>query len=133
MRRDASCCFTTANGTGGSGPCPFHGRRGYSPREACLVRRHRRWIVLSLCLALFCAQLGVVLHLSSHLKADTHAAQLCGTCLSSAPLQNLAGGGASVIADANVSHVSPCESEKPRTLEQRSFTGFRSRAPPAIS
>jgi len=89
--------------------------------------------VLSLCLALFCAQLGVVLHLSSHLKADTHSAQLCGTCLSSAPLQNMVGGGTSVIADADVAHVSSSNSEKPRTLEQRSFTGFRSRAPPAIS
>jgi hypothetical protein len=86
-----------------------------------------------LCLALFCAQLVVVLHLSTHLKADTHAAQLCSTCLSSAPLQNMAGGGTSLVADANVAHAISCESEKPRELPQRGFTGFRSRAPPAIS
>jgi hypothetical protein len=86
-----------------------------------------------MCLALFCAQLGVVLHLSTHLKADTHAAQLCSTCLSSAPLQNMVGGGTSLVADANVAHATSCESEKPRALPQRGFTGFRSRAPPAIS
>jgi len=86
-----------------------------------------------LCLALFCAQLGVVLHVSSHLKADTHAAQLCGTCLSTAPLQNMAGSGPSIVAKAEVDHASPCESVEPRSVPQRGFTGFRSRAPPAIS
>ena len=82
-----------------------------------------------LCLALFCAQLGVVLHVSTHLKSDTHASQLCGTCLSSAPLQIMAGSGPSIVAKADVvlqAHYHP--SGKPRTLRQREFTGFRSRA-----
>ena len=86
-----------------------------------------------LCLALFCAQLGVVLHVSSHLKSDPHAAQLCSTCLSTAPLQNMAGSGPSIVAKADVVHASSCESEEPRSIQQRGFTGFRSRAPPAIS
>jgi len=111
----------------------LHVRRGYSRPEACLIRRNRRWIVNVLCLALFCAQLGVVLHVSTHLKSDTHASQLCGTCLSSAPLQIMAGSGPSIVAKADVVHATSCESEKPRTLRQREFTGFRSRAPPAIS
>ena len=98
-----------------------------------MIRRNRRWIVKVLCLALFCAQLGVILHVSSHLNSDTHAAQLCGTCLSTAPLQIMAGNGPSIVANAAVTHASSCESEKPRTLPQRGFTGFRSRAPPANS
>ena len=86
-----------------------------------------------LCLALFCAQLGVVLHVSTHLKSDTHAAQLCGTCLSSAPLQIMAGSGPSIVAKADVVHATSCGSEEHRSVPQRGFTGFRSRAPPAIS
>ncbi|HET9472858.1 MAG TPA: hypothetical protein VFO82_03140 [Steroidobacteraceae bacterium] len=75
----------------------------------------------------------MVLHFSTHLKADTHAAQVCGKCLSSAPLQNMAGGGASVIADANVVQARACSRAESQSATQRGFTGFRSRAPPAIS
>jgi hypothetical protein len=102
-------------------------------RRLCLIRRNRRWIVYLLCLGLFGAQLGLVLHLSSHLKADTHAAQACSKCLSSAPLQSMAGGGASIIADADVVHAGACERQEPEDRTERGFTGFRSRAPPAIS
>ena len=74
--------------------------------EALLIRRNRRWIVHLLSLAFLFAQLGMVVHASTHLKADPHAApsQLCGQCLSSAPLQNMVGGGAIVILAVNVSH-----------------------------
>ncbi len=75
----------------------------------------------------------MVLHFSTHLKADSHAAQVCAKCLSSAPLQNMAGGGASVLADANVVHARACNREESEPAPQRGFTGFRSRAPPAIS
>jgi hypothetical protein len=129
----ASRRASTASGTGGSGSCPFLHRRGYSRPEAHLIRRNRRWIVHLLCLGLFGAQLGVVLHFSTHLKADTHAAQVCSKCLSSAPLQNMVGGGASVVADANVVQSSACSRGDSEPVPQRGFTGFRSRAPPAIS
>jgi len=75
----------------------------------------------------------VVLHVSTHLKADTHAAQLCAKCLSSAPLQNMVGGGASIVADADVVRASPNTREESESVPQRGFTGFRSRAPPAMS
>jgi hypothetical protein len=117
----------------GSGSCRFHSRRGYLRPEACLIRRNRRWIVHLLCLGLFCAQLGAVLHLSTHLKADTHAAQVCGKCLSSTSLQNMVGSGASVVAEANIAHARACSREESEPAPQRGFTGFRSRAPPAIS
>ena len=111
----------------------FTGRADTPRPEAFLIRRNRRWIVYLLCLGLFGAQLGVVLHLSTHLKADTHAAQVCSKCLSSAPLQSMAGGGASIIADADVVHAGACERAEPESRTERGFTGFRSRAPPAIS
>ena len=54
-----------------------------------------------LSLALLFAQLGMVVHASTHLKVDPHAAptqsQLCGECLSFAPMQNMVGGAPTVI------------------------------------
>jgi kynurenine formamidase len=97
----------------------------------CLIRRNRRWIVHLLCLGLLFAQLGVVLHVSTHLKADAHA--VCAKCLSAAPLQNMVGGGSSIIADADIVHARACNREETQSAPQRGFTGFRSRAPPAIS
>jgi hypothetical protein len=73
------------------------------------------------------------LHFSTHLKADSHAAQVCAKCLSTSPLQNMVGGGASVIADADVVHANACVRETPETRPQREFTGFSARAPPTIS
>jgi hypothetical protein len=75
----------------------------------------------------------VVLHASTHLKADTHAAQLCAQCLSSAPLHNMAGGGASIVAHAQVDRAQSIQCDTPSRAPQRAFTGFRSRAPPALS
>lgn len=74
-----------------------------------------------------------MLHLTTHLKPDADAAQLCTKCLSSSPLQNMAGGGATVVVAANSDHVSPCEREAAEPRPERGFTGFRSRAPPVIS
>ena len=102
-------------------------------RRHFLIRRNRRWTVHLLSLALFFAQLGVVLHASTHFKADSHPAQLCAQCLSSAPLQSMAGGGATIVANVQVAHVSPCERQSHEAVPQRGFTGFRSRAPPALS
>jgi hypothetical protein len=102
--------------------------------EALLVRRHRRWIVHVLSLAFLFAQLGMVVHASTHLKSDPHAAQsqLCGQCLSFAPLQNMAGGGAVVILAANVSHDRATEAASLPRAPRRAFTAFRSRAPPGL-
>jgi hypothetical protein len=108
--------------------------QGYSFAEAVLTRRNRRWFSHFLSLAFLFAQLGMVVHASSHLPADPHAAptasQLCGECLSFAPLQSMVGGGSTVIlfvADAaNGAVESPLHSYAPR----RAFAAYRSRAPP---
>ena len=61
-----------------------------------------------LSLALLFAQLGMVVHASSHLKADPHATptqqQLCGECASFAPMQNMVGGAPTVVLAVHVSH-----------------------------
>ena len=100
-----------------------------------LIRRHRRWFVHVLSLALFFAQLGMVVHASTHLKSDPHAPtqqQLCGECLSFAPLQNMVGDAPTVVLAVSVvhDHVPGCGtvSHSPH----RAFTAFRSRAPPSF-
>jgi len=85
-----------------------------------------------LSLALLFAQLGMVVHASTHLKSEPHAAQsqLCGQCLSFAPLQNMADGGAAVILVANVSDDRGADSALVPDAPRRAFAAFRSRAPP---
>ena len=113
--------------------CRFAPRRGYcAPAEANLIRRNRRWFAHLLTLAFLFAQLGMVAHASTHLKRDTHPAptQLCGECLSFAPLQSMAGGGAVVVLPVDVRHDHAIPRELVSFVPQRAFTGFRSRAPP---
>ena len=101
--------------------------------EARLIRRHRRWFVHLLTLAFLCAQLGMAVHASTHLKGEPHPAQsqLCGQCLSFAPLQNMVGGSAAVILPVSVSHDRAVDTVT-RSLEPRqAFSAFRSRAPPS--
>lgn len=108
--------------------------RGYCRAEAFLIRRNRRWTVHLLSLALFCAQLGVVLHASTHLRAEsTHPAQLCSQCLSSASLQNMVGDGASIVAKAHVERAVSLDCDALPSAPLREFSAFRSRAPPALS
>ena len=59
--------------------------REYSPAEAVLIRRNRRWFVHVLSLALLFAQLGMVVHASSHLKSDPHATPTQSSSAASAP------------------------------------------------
>jgi len=87
-----------------------------------------------LSLAMLVAQLGMVVHASSHLKSDPHAtptpAQLCGQCASFAPLQNMVGGAPTVLLAVHVSHERALEFAAVVSVPQRAFTAFRSRAPP---
>ena len=73
-----------------------------------MIRRPRRWFVHVLSLALLFAQLGMVVHASSHLKSDPHAtptqAQLCGQCASFSPIQNMVGSAPPVLFVVHVSH-----------------------------
>jgi len=76
----------------------------------------------------------MAVHASTHLKVDPHAAptasQLCGECLSFAPLQSMVGGGSTavlLVADVPDRAV---ESGVPALAPRRAFAAYRSRAPP---
>ena len=88
-----------------------------------------------LSLALLFAQLGMVVHASTHLKSNPHAtptqAQLCGECLSFAPMQNMVGGAPTVVLAVHVSHDRAQEFAAVPSVPHRAFSAFRSRAPPS--
>jgi len=88
-----------------------------------------------LSLALLFAQLGMVVHASSHLNSDPHATptqqQLCGECASFAPTQNMVGGAPTVVLAVNVSTDRALECDAIVSVPHRAFSAFRSRAPPA--
>jgi hypothetical protein len=74
----------------------------------------------------------MVVHASSHLKSEPHGTptQLCGQCLSFAPLQNMVGGGATLVHAVAVVHERAVDSDVVAVAPQAPFTAFRSRAPP---
>ena len=88
-----------------------------------------------LSLALLFAQLGMVVHASTHLKADPHATptqgQLCGQCASFAPVQNMVGGALTVLLAVDVSCDRVLECGAVADVPYSAFSAFRSRAPPA--
>ena len=90
-----------------------------------------------LSLALLFAQLGTVVHASTHLKADPHATpsqqQLCGQCASFAPMQNMVGGAPIVVLAIQVSHDRALDTIAVDSVPHRAFSAFRSRAPPIPS
>jgi hypothetical protein len=88
-----------------------------------------------LSLAFLFAQLGMVVHASTHLKSDPDnaATQFCGQCLSSAPLQNMVGGGAIVLPAVETLHDHAIEALIRADAPHGAFTAFRSRAPPQSS
>jgi len=108
--------------------------RRYSPAEADLTRRNRRWFVHFLSLAFLFAQFGMAVHASTHLKVDPHAAptasQLCGECLSFAPLQSMVGGGSTAILFIADTPDRAVESGVPAFAPRRALAAYRSRAPP---
>ena len=99
-----------------------------------MIRRNRNLIVHLLSLALLIAQLGMVAHASTHLKADPHGAptkaQLCGECLSFAPLQNIVGGAPTVVLAIKAPVQRIVDVKVVATVPPRAFDAFRSRAPP---
>ena len=100
-----------------------------------MIRPNRRWFVHLLSFALLFAQLGMQVHAATHLKSDPHApasGQLCGECASFAPLQNIVGGGATVILAVRVDADPAIESAALPDATPRAFTAFRSRAPPSF-
>jgi hypothetical protein len=86
-----------------------------------------------LSLALLFAQLGMVAHASTHLKADPHATPsklLCGECLSFAPMQNMVGGAPTVVLAVKISPDRAPDCVAISSVPHRAFSAFRSRAPP---
>ncbi|HEX5162049.1 MAG TPA: hypothetical protein VFV88_10015 [Steroidobacteraceae bacterium] len=75
----------------------------------------------------------MAVHASTHLKAEPHGAptQLCGHCLSFAPLQNVVGGGATVLLPAVVSHDHVLVAEATSFAPRGTGASFQSRGPPA--
>lgn len=104
-------------------------------RGGSLIRQ-RRWLVHFLSFALFFAQIGMVVHASTHLKADPHASstpqQVCGECLSFAPLQNVVGGSLDVLLPVTVTQFGTPELAAAAFVPRDAFTAFRSRAPPTL-
>jgi hypothetical protein len=101
-----------------------------------LIRRNRKLFVRLLSLALLMAQFGMIAHASTHLRADPHAppaqAQLCGECLSFAPLHNVVGGGPAVVLVVKSTIDRIHEVPAVAAIPPRAFDAFRSRAPPVL-
>jgi hypothetical protein len=99
------------------------------------VIRRPRLLVHLVSFALLFAQLGLAVHASTHLRADPHGAptkaQLCGECLSFAPLQNVVGGGSTMVLAIRPPAHRIHQVEVATAVPPRAFDAFRSRAPPA--
>ncbi|HTU66019.1 MAG TPA: hypothetical protein VMF52_08725 [Steroidobacteraceae bacterium] len=99
-----------------------------------MIRRYRKRLVHLLSLAFLLAQFGMLAHASSHLKADPHGAptksQLCGECLSFAPLQNAVGSAPTVVLAVKPPVHRLLDVDAVATVPPREFDAFRSRAPP---
>jgi hypothetical protein len=100
------------------------------------VIRRRRLLVHLLSFALLFAQLGLTVHASTHLRSDPHGAptkaQLCGECLSFAPLHSVVGGGSTVVLAIRPPALRIHEVEAVAAVPPRGFDAFRSRAPPVL-
>ena len=98
-----------------------------------MIRRSRMLVHL-LTFALLFAQLGLTAHASTHLRADPHGvptkAQLCGECLSFAPLQNVVGSAPTIVLAIKPPALRIYEIDAVAAVPPRAFDAFRSRAPP---
>jgi hypothetical protein len=98
------------------------------------VIRRPRLLVHLLSFALLFAQLGMAAHASTHLRSDSHGAptkaQLCGECLSFAPLQNAVGGASTVVLAIKPPALRIHDVAAVAAVPPRAFDAFRSRAPP---
>ncbi len=88
-----------------------------------------------LSVAFLCAQFGILAHASTHLKADPHgvpATQLCGECLSSAPLLSMVGGAPTIVLAIKALPHRIDDAQAIVAPLTRAFCAFRSRAPPTF-
>jgi hypothetical protein len=98
------------------------------------VIRRPRLLVHLVSFALLFAQLAMTAHASTHLRSDAHGAptkaQLCGECLSFAPLQNAVGNAPAIVVALKPPALRICEVAAVAAVPPRDFAAFRSRAPP---
>lgn len=100
-----------------------------------MIRSSRRWITHVIALALLAAQFGMAVHASSHYQdsdQDSSLAQVCDYCLTSSSLYNMLDDAAAAPVIVNVAHQCPQKPVVKKERPKRSFTGFRSRAPPVL-
>ena len=101
-----------------------------------MIRRNRKLFVHLLSLALLIAQFGMIAHASTHLRVDPHAAptqaQLCGECLSFAPLHNVVGSAPVDVLVIKTTADRVHEVDAIAPVPPRAFNAFRSRAPPVL-
>jgi hypothetical protein len=99
-----------------------------------LTRNRRRLIVQVLSLVLLIAQLGMEAHAYSHLKPDQHGVpstlQICGQCVSFAPLLGIVGGPQHVrfVHPPERDYILPADTAS--VASRLTCPAFRSRAPP---
>ena len=103
--------------------------------EAVLIRRNRRWFVHVLSLALLFAQLGMVVHASTHLKPEPHATptqtQLCGAVrLVRAAAEHGGRRAHRRCSRSTFPTIARTNRAAAVSVPHRAFTAFRSRAPP---
>jgi hypothetical protein len=104
-------------------------------RRPRLHSRHVKLIACVLSLALLFAQLGAEAHAYSHFTTDTHGApatQLCGACLSVAPLQGAAGPTTCILPLADWLSIFTIAAESVIQARHPSAQFYRSRAPPRV-
>jgi len=105
------------------------------PAEAYLFRRSRRWITHVVALALLAAQFGMTVHAGTHYQTgdqDASLAKICDYCLTSSSLHNMLDDAAPAPVIVSVAHQCPQKPVVKKERPKRSFTGFRSRAPPVL-
>ena len=111
-------------------------RRGADtpPAEAYLFRKSRSWIVHVAVLTLFAAQFGVAAHANTHLNADQDLSlsQICDYCLTANALYSMADDAVAGPVIVSVAQRCPQKPVVKKERPKRSFTGFKSRAPPAL-
>ena len=100
-----------------------------------MIRSSRRWITHVVALALFAAQFGMAVHASTHYQdgdQDASLAQICDYCLTASSLHNMLDDAAAAPVIVNVAQQCPQKPVARKQRPKRSFTGFRSRAPPVL-
>lgn len=101
-----------------------------------LSSSRQRFVARFLSLALLVGQAGAVAHAYSHLSDDAKGrpdtTQICGACLSSAPLASAVGGSTTTLQVDRCGSEAVVPAARAAIALDPHYPAFRSRAPPAI-